>query len=55
MEAEGAPRVELLEEFAALGMSRVTAMTRASSLTDEALESLAADCRVAGVELAPHA
>lgn len=55
MEAEGAPRVELLEEFAALGMSRVTAMIRASTLTDEALESLAADCRVAGVELAPHA
>jgi F420-dependent oxidoreductase-like protein len=48
----GAPRVELLAGYAELGVSRVMGLDRAIARTDEALESLAADARAAGVELA---
>jgi F420-dependent oxidoreductase-like protein len=52
LEAEGAQRVELLEAFAATGVSRITGMIRASARSDEALESFVEDCRQAGVDLA---
>lgn len=47
----GATRVDLLGRYAELGVSRVMGLLQASADTDEALESLAADCREAGVEL----
>ncbi len=49
---EGAPRVELLEAYAAAGIDRVMTMARASATSDDALESLASDARAAGLELA---
>jgi F420-dependent oxidoreductase-like protein len=49
---EGAPRVELFEAYASLGVSRVMTLVRASTKGDEALESLASDARAAGLELA---
>lgn len=54
LESEGAGRVALLQAYAALGVSRVTGMIRAAARSDQALESFAADCRVAGVDLAPQ-
>lgn len=49
--ASGASRVDLLGRYAALGVSRVMGLLQASADSDDALESLAADCREAGVEL----
>lgn len=48
----GAERVDLLGRYAEHGLSRAIGMVQPSVETDEALESLAADCRQAGVELA---
>ncbi|MEA2536396.1 MAG: hypothetical protein QOF11_630 [Chloroflexota bacterium] len=48
----GAPRVELLAAYAAVGVRRVMSLVRASATDDDALESLASDARTAGVELA---
>ncbi|PZR64722.1 MAG: LLM class F420-dependent oxidoreductase [Chloroflexi bacterium] len=50
--AAGTARVELLQRVASLGIARVMTLVRDSVETDEALESFAADCRSAGVELA---
>ncbi len=49
----GQPRVDLLADYAAAGCSRVMGLLQASATSDEALESLAADARAAGLELAP--
>jgi F420-dependent oxidoreductase-like protein len=49
----GAPRVELLAGYLEAGVSRVMTLVQASVRTDEALESLVADARAAGVTLAP--
>jgi alkanesulfonate monooxygenase SsuD/methylene tetrahydromethanopterin reductase-like flavin-dependent oxidoreductase (luciferase family) len=48
----GQPRVDLLAGFREVGVSRVMGLLQASADTDEALESLVADARQAGVELA---
>ncbi len=48
----GPSRVELLAGFREAGVSRVMGLVRDSVSTDDALESLAADARAAGVELA---
>ena len=48
----GPARVELLQGYAALGVSRVIGLLQASADTDDALELLAEDARAAGVELA---
>jgi F420-dependent oxidoreductase-like protein len=48
----GASRVELLQEYAELGLSRVIGLLQASADDDAALDSLADDARAAGVELA---
>jgi F420-dependent oxidoreductase-like protein len=47
----GESRVDLLGRYAELGISRVQGLLQASADSDEPLESLAADCRTAGVEL----
>ena len=47
----GEPRVELLEAYRSLGVSRVMAILRDVPTSDEVLESFAEDCRTAGVEL----
>jgi F420-dependent oxidoreductase-like protein len=47
----GERRIDLLGRYAELGVSRVIGLLQASADGDEALESLAADCRAAGVEL----
>jgi alkanesulfonate monooxygenase SsuD/methylene tetrahydromethanopterin reductase-like flavin-dependent oxidoreductase (luciferase family) len=49
--ASGERRIDLLGRYAELGVSRVMGLLQASADSDEALESLAADCRAAGVEL----
>jgi alkanesulfonate monooxygenase SsuD/methylene tetrahydromethanopterin reductase-like flavin-dependent oxidoreductase (luciferase family) len=49
--ASGSARVDLLGRYAELGVCRVMGLVQASATSDEALESLAADCREAGVEL----
>jgi F420-dependent oxidoreductase-like protein len=49
--ADGA-RQQLLADYAGLGVSRVIGLLRASAVSDEALEGLAADARAAGIELA---
>jgi F420-dependent oxidoreductase-like protein len=49
----GRSRVDQLGEYARVGVSRVMILLRESARTDEALESLAADARAAGVEMAP--
>jgi F420-dependent oxidoreductase-like protein len=54
LEAEGAARVGLLEAYSTIGVSRITGMIGTATRSDEALESLAEDCRVAGVDLAPR-
>jgi F420-dependent oxidoreductase-like protein len=48
----GARRVDLLAGYREAGVSRVMGLERASATTDEALASLAADARAAGVEMA---
>jgi F420-dependent oxidoreductase-like protein len=50
--APGAERVELLGRFRELGVSRVMTLLKASTTSDEALPSFAADARAAGLELA---
>ncbi len=47
----GAARVELLQAYAALGVSRVIGLLQASADTDDALELLAEDARTAGIAL----
>jgi alkanesulfonate monooxygenase SsuD/methylene tetrahydromethanopterin reductase-like flavin-dependent oxidoreductase (luciferase family) len=54
LDSEGSARVGLLEAYAAIGVDRVTGMIRAAARSAEALESFAADCRVAGVDLGPQ-
>ncbi len=49
----GAARVERLARCAALGLSRVQCLLKASVASDEALEAFAEDCRAAGLELSP--
>lgn len=49
----GEPRVELLVRYAELGLSRVMGLLQESADTDEALESLAADARAAGLTIGP--
>ncbi|CAN5160640.1 hypothetical protein BH23CHL9_BH23CHL9_00600 [soil metagenome] len=49
--AAGAARQELLAEYGELGVSRVIGLLQASAESDEALEALAADARVARMEL----
>jgi len=49
---EGASRVDRLAGLHELGVNRVQALIAASTETDEALESFAADCRAAGADLA---
>ena len=51
-ESGGARRVAELGAYRDLGVSRIMGMVKASVDTDEALETLAADVREAGVELA---
>jgi F420-dependent oxidoreductase-like protein len=48
----GAARVDLLAAYSELGVSRVIGLDEACTTTDEALESVAADARAAGVQLA---
>ncbi|HEY6014135.1 MAG TPA: TIGR03560 family F420-dependent LLM class oxidoreductase [Candidatus Limnocylindrales bacterium] len=48
----GRPRVDLLAAYAELGVSRVMGLDQAIAGSDEALESLAADARAAGIEMA---
>ena len=50
--APGADRVDRLGRYAALGVSRVMTLLKASATSDEALASLAEDARAAGLELA---
>ena len=47
----GQKRVDLLGAYGEAGMVRVQTLVRASADSDEALESLAADCRAAGATL----
>jgi alkanesulfonate monooxygenase SsuD/methylene tetrahydromethanopterin reductase-like flavin-dependent oxidoreductase (luciferase family) len=47
----GTRRQALLDAYAELGVSRVMGLLQASATDDEALEALAQDARVAGVEL----
>ncbi|HLY48460.1 MAG TPA: LLM class flavin-dependent oxidoreductase, partial [Solirubrobacteraceae bacterium] len=47
----GPARVDLLAAYRELGISRVQGLVKESVNTDEAIESLAADARAAGVEL----
>jgi F420-dependent oxidoreductase-like protein len=51
----GRARVEQLAAYRELGVSRVMTLLHASATSDEALESLAADARAAGVEMAEGA
>lgn len=48
----GPSRVELLSRYAEVGVSRVMGLDRSTARSEEALHSLAEDCRAAGVELA---
>jgi F420-dependent oxidoreductase-like protein len=50
--AAGQERVDVLGRYRALGISRVMTLLQESASTDEALESLAADARTAGLEMA---
>jgi F420-dependent oxidoreductase-like protein len=49
----GRPRVDQLGEYGRVGVSRLMILLRESANSDEAVESLAADARAAGVEMAP--
>jgi F420-dependent oxidoreductase-like protein len=51
---EGSRRVDMLAGYREAGVQRVMTLIRRSTDTDEALASFAADCRTAGVELAPQ-
>jgi F420-dependent oxidoreductase-like protein len=51
-EKSGQERADLLGAYRDSGIARVQALVQGSADSDEALESLAADCRAAGVELA---
>jgi hypothetical protein len=51
-QAANGARQQLLADYAGLGVSRVIGLLRASAVSDEALEGLAADARAAGIELA---
>jgi F420-dependent oxidoreductase-like protein len=48
----GASRRQLLTDYAGLGVSRVIGLLQRSAESDDALETLAADARAAGLELA---
>lgn len=48
----GQARVELLEAYKSLGVSRVMTILREAVHSDEVLDSFAADCKTAGVEMA---
>jgi F420-dependent oxidoreductase-like protein len=48
----GEARVDLLDAYRELGISRVMGLLRDSARTDEALESLVEDARAAGLEMA---
>ena len=52
IEVVGPERIDRLAEYREIGVSRVMGLVRDSVRTDEALESLVADARAAGVELA---
>jgi F420-dependent oxidoreductase-like protein len=52
-ERAGRQRVDLLGAYRDSGIARIQALVQGSADSDEALESLAADCRAAGIELAP--
>jgi F420-dependent oxidoreductase-like protein len=47
----GSQRIDLLADYREVGVSRVMGLERASATSDEALASLAADARAAGVEM----
>jgi len=49
----GSPRVELLAAYREARVDRVMGLLQESSVSDEPLESLAADARAAGCTLAP--
>jgi alkanesulfonate monooxygenase SsuD/methylene tetrahydromethanopterin reductase-like flavin-dependent oxidoreductase (luciferase family) len=51
IEPSGTQRVDLLGGYRELGVSRVMGLLTASASSDEALESLVADARAAGVEV----
>jgi F420-dependent oxidoreductase-like protein len=51
IEKAGALRVELLEAYREVGVDRVMGLIQATALSDEPLESLAADARAAGCAL----
>ena len=53
MEHEGAPRIELLAAYREAGVDRVMGLMQRTAVSDEPLESLAADARAAGFELSP--
>jgi F420-dependent oxidoreductase-like protein len=53
MEHEGAPRIELLSGYREAGVDRVMGLMQRTAVSDEPLESLAADARAAGCELSP--
>jgi F420-dependent oxidoreductase-like protein len=52
MENEGAPRTELLGAYREAGVDRVMGLIQETAVSDEPLESLAADARAAGCTLA---
>jgi F420-dependent oxidoreductase-like protein len=52
MRVSGQRRVDHLAGYVELGVSRVMTLAQSSAATDEALESLAADARAAGIDLA---
>jgi F420-dependent oxidoreductase-like protein len=53
MDNEGAPRIELLAAYREAGVDRVMGLIQRTTVSDEPLESLAADARAAGCELSP--
>ena len=52
MREPGQRRIDHLAGYVQLGVSRVMTLAQSSAETDEALDSLAADARAAGIELA---
>ena len=52
IDTAGAPRVELLGAYREVGVDRVMGLLQKSAVSDEPLESLAADARAAGCTLA---
>jgi alkanesulfonate monooxygenase SsuD/methylene tetrahydromethanopterin reductase-like flavin-dependent oxidoreductase (luciferase family) len=51
MRESGQRRIDHLAGYVELGVSRVMTLAQSSADSDEALESLAADARAAGIEL----